>query len=595
MKISGKSILSAPGIFIIYMVCSSLAILGFRFIFPGEAPPIPWFSRSWRLVCGVLDMLTLFPALAMSALVIPFALMIGTGGAPGGFSPKFFEHIRRPVITGIAAAVVNGLVCLLLLPLVHDGEANMRFRGSLYRLAREKAMEERTAGNWTEASRFIEICEGIWPESPEMENLKTEAAINMEEYRFEAAAAGEEIRSRDGGPWRDTSLRGIPGQKDPPNVTEAMSMAETAMRRERYFDAHWFATLAGRLAKPGSPEEAGAARMASRAWNMVESLAPGAREEQRHAIYRLKRSGYEAMVAEDWIRAFYIFQDLLKLSPDDPDAAAYLQKSREGTGSIAFFIDDMETSLGDTLTRAVFSIPSAGQGREVLRFSSLSCFADYAYGLDLEYLRFDAEGRLAARAEAPYVKLLPLRMETKSRLLILMRALNRHDGSWRREPEWLQGKAAGPDAAQIVLEPDYEDFLLLSQVRRRLDDLSIGRLFTAARKLGASGYIPQVFEAEIVSRLSVPLCFLPMAIAAVIVGWRFRARKYPRYLFVPMLFFLPLVFNGLNHLVRSVLNILGIQAVIAFGLSAAVGIFAAGMALAFVLSLIILAAQHGQA
>jgi hypothetical protein len=369
-------------------------------------------------------------------------------------------------------------------------------------------------------------------------------------------------------------------------------MAETAMRQERYFDAHWFATLAGRLAKPGSPEEAEAARMASRAWNMIESLAPGAGEERRHSIYRLKRSGYEAMVAEDWIRAFYIFQDLLKLSPDDPDAAAYLRKSREGTGEIAFFIDDMETSLGDTLTWAVFSVPSAGQGREVFRFSSLSCFADYAYGLDLEYLRFDAEGRLTARAEAPYVKLLPLRMETKPRLLILMRALDRHDGSRRWEPEWLQGGAAGPDATQLVLEPDYEEFLLLSQVRRRLDDLPIDRLLTAARKLGSSGYIPQVFEAEIVNRLAAPLYFLPMAIAAVIIGWRFRAKKQPRYLFVPMLFLLPLVFNGLNHLVRGVLNILGIQAVIAFGLSAAIGIFAAGMALAFVLSLIILAAQH---
>jgi hypothetical protein len=529
----------------------------------------------------------------MSALVIPFALAAGSSDARGGFSPKFFEHIRRPVITGIAAAVINGLVCLLLLPLVHDMEADMRFRGSLYRLARERALEEQTAGDWREASRFVAICEGIWPESPEMEALKTETAIRLEEYRFDTAETAEEIRSRDEDVRRDTALRGIPGRKEPPNVTEAMNMAEAAMGQERYFDAHWFATLAGRLAKPGSPEAAEASRMAGRAWNMVESLAPGAREERLYSIYRLKRSGYEAIVAEDWIRAFYIFQDLLKLSPDDPDAAAWLQKSREGTGDIAFFIDDMETALGDTLTWAVFSIPSAGQGREVFRFASLSCFADYAYGLDLEYLRFDAEGHLTARAEAPYIKLLPLRMETKPRLLILMRALDRYDRDRRWEPEWLQGEAAGPDSTQIVLDPSYEDFLLLSQVRRRLDDLSIGRLFTAARKLGASGYIPQVFEAEIVNRLSAPLYFLPLTIAAVIIGWRFRAKKRPRYLFVPMFFLLPLVFNGLNHLVRLLLNILGIQAVIAFGLSAAIGIFIAGMALAFILSLIILAAQHG--
>ena len=590
MKISGKQILSAPGIFVIYMICASLAILGFRLVFPGEAPPIPWFSRDWRFVRGVLDILTLFPALAMSALVIPFALLTGVEDDYTGFSPKFLERIRQPVVTGIVAVVINGLVCFLLFPLMHDREADMRFRGSLYRLAREKALGARRGEDWIEVSRFVAICEGIWPESPEMEALKTEAAIRLEAYRFEAE---DEAHDRDGEVRRDTALRGIPGQKEPPDVTEALRMAEAAMNRERYYDAHWFATLAGRLAKPGSPEEVAASRAASRAWNMVESLAPGAREERLYSIYRLKRSGYEAMVAEDWIRAFYIFQDLLELSPDDPDAAAYLRKSREGTGEIAFFIDDMETSLGNTLTWAVFSLPAEGQGREVFRFSSLSCFADYAYGLDLEYLRFDAEGRLVSRMEAPYAKLLPLRIEDRSRLLILMRALDRHDRNRRWEPVWLQGEARGPDQTQIVLEPDYEDFLLLSQVRRRMDDLPIDRLFSAARKLGGSGYIPQVFEAEIVNRLFVPLYFLPLTIAAVIIGWRFRAKRRPRYLFVPMLFLLPLVFNGLNHLVRGLLNILGIQAVVFFGLSAAIGIFVAGMALAFVLSLIILAAQHG--
>ncbi|MDR1899877.1 MAG: hypothetical protein LBQ55_07720 [Treponema sp.] len=593
MKINRKQILSPPGIFVMYVAGTSLAILGFRLIFPGEAPPIPYFSRNWRLVRGALDILTFFPALAMSALVIPFAFSSGSDDHYTGFSPKFFERIRQPVITGIAAAVINGLFCFLLLPLVRDGEVNMRFRGGLYRLARERALDEQAEGDWIEAAQFVAICERIWPESPEMETLKNEAAVKLEEYRFEAGETAEEARDRDEETWRDTALRGIPGQKQPASAAEALSMAETGMRQERYYDAHWFATLAGRIAKPGSPEEAEASRMAGRAWNMVESLAPSAREERLYAIYRLKRSGYEAMVAKDWIRAFYTFQELLKLSPDDPDAAAYLQKSEEGTRDIAFFIEDMESSLGDTLTWAVFSLPSGGQGREVLRFSSLSCFDDYAYGIDLEYLRFDGEGRLISRAEAPYAKLLPLRLGTEPRLLILMRALDRHDRNRRWESEWPQGEAAGPDPTQLVLDLGYEDFLLLSQVRRRLDDLSIGRLFTAARKLGASGYIPQVFEAEIVRRLSGSLYFLPMTIAAVIIGWRFRAKKRPRYLLVPMFFLLPLVFNGLIQMVHSLLNILGIQAVISLGLSAALGIFIAGMALCFILSLIILAAQHG--
>jgi hypothetical protein len=601
-KFKPRAVLSPAGIFALYMLVCALGIMGFRFIFPGETAPIPYFSRSWRLVRGLLDLIGLFPALAMTALVIPFGRAAFSGEDYSSFSPRFFQIIRGPVITAVSAAVVYGLLFFLVLPLVQDQDANMRAEGGLYRLARDRARSHSQEGEWLEAAQFIAVCERIWPGSPEMSGLKDQAAIQVEAYRFDEDA--EEAAAREAEEFRGAGASVMPGQQQPVDLTEALIMGEAALEEERYFDAHWLATLAGRLARPDSPESAGAARLAGRAWNAIQSLAPRARESRLYSIFQLKQSGYEAMVSGDWIRAFYIFQELLDLTPDDPDAVNFFAKSEQGAKETAFFIDEMELAVGEILTGAIFSLPlddvNGGPGRAVLRFSGLSGFADYSYGLGMEYISFDGDTRPASRLEAPYAKVLPIRLNGRPRTLILMRALDRHDRNRRWEPLWAADPAAPPSPgktvpgeARLLLDISYEDFLLLSRVRRGLDNLQMGELFAAARGLGSSGYLPQVFEAEMLYRLSVPLFFLPMSILAIILGWRFRAGKRPRYVFIPLALALPVVFYALVRLYQNVLNTAGIWAVISLGFSTALIITVAVLALLFILFLVILAAQHG--
>jgi hypothetical protein len=600
-QIDSQVLFSPARVFVLYTLVCALGIMGFRLIFPGEAPPIPFFSRSWRIVQGLLSLIGLFPALAMSALVIPFGRASLDTEEHASFSPRFFQIIRGPVITAICAVVIYGLLFFLALPMVQDRAANMRTEGALYRLARDRTREHGQVGEWLEAARFVAICERIWPESPELESLKNQTAIEVDEYRFDEDEERAAARADGTAGFRGAGLSAISGQPQPVNVTEALGLGEAAMGEERYFDAHWLATLAGRLARPDSPEAATAARLAGRAWNAVQSLAPNARETRLYNIFRLKQSGYEAMVSGDWIPAFYTFQALLELAPDDPDAIKFFAKSEQGAKEIAFFRDEIELAAGETIAGAVFSLPvdGAGADRAVLRFSGLSAFADYSYGLGLEYIRFNGDARPVSRLEAPYAKVLPIRIDDRPQTLVLLRALDRRDQDRRWGPSWAADPALPPvpgatvpGDTRLLLDIDYEDFLLLSRIRRGLDNLSLGELF-AARRLGASGFLPQVFEAELIYRLGVPLFFLPMAILAIILGWRFRAKKRPRYLFVLMLPVLPIVFNGLFHLCRVIINTAGIWAVISLGFSTALILFAAALIVLFIAFLILLAAQHG--
>jgi len=585
MMININKLRTPQSIFVIYILVSAVIIMLFRFILPPSPPPLLIFTRDWRLIHGLLAFFNLFPALALSALVIPFGLASYEEHF-NSFSEMFFKRLIVSVVTAICAAVVYGVIFFLALPVVKNYEENLSYKGELYQLAREQAEERVISGEWLEASRFLGICDSIWPNSPQLSSLRVEIDINLgalysieSEERTLARAA----LTRD---WRSAEISTLSG--GPVDATQAIVMSMTAYNEKRYFDAHWLATLGVRLAVPGGPEAANAARLASEAWNMISSLAPNQREARLLELHNLKVSGYQAMNSGEWIRAFYIFQELLAQTPDDPDAANFFAASERGTREYAFFLDEMEISPGEILTGAVFSLPG-DSGRAVLRFSSLSTSADIAFGIGLEYMEFNEDSRLLAYVRSQYAKLLPFTLNEKQQVLIMTHALDRFDKDNSYDSEWLLGRRT---EGGIILNISFEDILLLSHVRHGLSNLQIDELFTASGKLSSYGYVPQIFQAEILNRIGSALFFLPMAIFIIIVGWRYRAMTKPRYLFILMLPILPVVFNGFVFLYRSVFNTLGIWLVLSMGFTWALVIYIVTLALALLISLIALAAQH---
>lgn len=580
IKFSRNSLLSPLAVFFIYILGAALVIMAFRFIYPGEAVPLACFTRSWRLIRFLLNYFSLFPALALSSLVIPFAITIHSERGINPFSARFLQLIKMSIITAIVAAAFYGLLLSLVLPLARDYEADLRFRGGLYRLAKEKAQEHAAAKDWAEAAQFVAVCESIWPEGPEIAKLKIETEIQVEEMLLSSGSI-QDLKP-------DTAPAGGP---QPLNAADALALGETAMAGERYFDAHWLATLAGRLAVKDSVEAAAATRLAGRAWSGINSLEPNSKETKAYNIFRLKREGHQALVTGEWIRAYYIFRELYELSPDDPDALKYLTMSEAGVRQTAFFLEEMEPVIGRILTGAIFSFPM-GQGRLVMRVDSLSVFSDTAYGMGIDLMAFDRDGRPLWIIEAPYAKILPLVLDSGPAVTVLMRALDRNDKTNFREPIARGLGQSAPSGAQIALEVSWDNFLLLSNVRRGLSGLSPAALRSAAENLGSYGYQREVFEAELLRRFTEPLLLLPYGIFAIVMGWRYRASKRSLYIAVPMLGILPLVFNGALQIFRGWINNLGIWAVVSLGFSTAAVFFGAGIAVLLVLSLIILAAQH---
>jgi len=587
MAFSVEKLRTPQGIFIIYLLVSSLLVMIFRFIFPGSESPLWIYSFNWRLTQGLLELFNLFPALALSALVIPFGFA-SIDENYRSFSEVFFKRLLVSVIIAICAAVVYGVIFFLALPVVKNSEENMRFEGELYNLAKTHLQERRNNGEWQEASKFFAICDQIWPNNIELADLKIEIDVNLQRLSSLESEERSNARAALAREWRSADVSPLSGDQLSVNATQAISMSLSAFNEQRYFDAHWLATLGERLAINGSPEAANAARLASDAWNMIDSQAPNQRERRLYDIYNLKLSGYQAMNNGNWILAYYIFLELLDQTPDDPDAANFFAASERGAMETAFFIDEMQLSLGEILTGAVFSLPSRN-GRAVARFTSLTASADIAYGMGFEYMEFDADSRPVASVRSRYAKLMPFMIDGTPKVLVLTHALDRFDKNIYYDGEWLVGSK---NPGGIILDRSFEDILLLLNIRRGLPSLQIDELYVASGKFDSAGYVYQIFQAEILNRLSSVLFFLPMAITAIIIAWRYRPKTKPRYIFVLMLPVLPVVFTGFVFMYRSVLNTLGIWLVMSMGFTPALIVLIVTMALALFISLIALAAQH---
>jgi len=587
MTINTDKMRTPQAIFIIYTLAAFLLIMLFRFIFPGSEAPLLLYSRKWRLIQGVLEIFNLFPAIAFSALVIPFGI-VSLEDHYQTFSEMFFKHLVSSVITAIIAAVIYGLIFFLVFPMVKNYEENLIYSGDMYKLAKKSAYECRDSGDWEKASQFLDICDHVWYNSPELKSFREEVTIKLHEDVSERSEERTRAREALAADYHILDIVPLSEDQKPVDAAQAIAMSRDAFNERRYYDSHWLANLGTRLAVKGSVEAANAARLASEAWNMIASLAPNAKEERLFELYNLKLSGYQAMASGEWIRAFYIFQELLKYTPDDPDAKNFIAVSEKSAKQIAFFTEEIELTLGENLNGAIFSIPGS-DGRAIMRFNSLITTDDVAYGAGFEYMEFDSNMTPKTSVVSKYAKLTPFTLDGKPQVYVLTHALDRFDKNNDFKGEWLIGS---PVAGGIFLNISYEDLLIITDVRRGLTNLRINELFIASKKLENYGYINQIFQAEILNRLGCVLYFLPMAIFIIVIAWRYRTKVKPRYLFVLLLPVLPVVFHGFVFLYRSAINTLGIWLVLSFGFTTTLIIFIAALAVILFISLVSLASQH---
>lgn len=598
--------IETPAAIAAYTLAGLAAALLVRLLIPLQAPPLKLYWAAWRLVEGLDLFIYLYPSLLLSALVVPFGFGEHSSVEGGRFSPVFLASMRKPLLGAIAAAALYALLSLLVRPLLQDAHADMTFRGRLFTEAKAQVAVYAEKKLWREAANHLALCERIWPQSPETEALRDAVNLGLEELRNTlagglAAVSAETVPRNEG--------LGLPGAEVwSLSAADALAQAQEAFKGGRYYDAHWLAGMASRLARKGGPEEAGAASLASKAWEAVASLEPDASDLQAYSLYRRKRDGYTALQSGDWVRSYYIYKELSTILPQDPDVLKYLALAEKGTTEIAFFADEVSRSLGDVTGAAVLSLPLRSEtgsrtGTALLSFDSLAVFDDVSYGTDLFIRMYDGEGRATGSVRTAYAKLLPFTLDPigtdgikasgRARTLALLTALDRTDQTLRWTPSWSDSRTATADRAQIILDIPYEDLRLALHAKKGPGALSAGELQRAGQVLGDYGFFPKTFQGELIRRFYNPLNFLVLCILAIAVGWRLRSRRGAGAVGIPMVALLPLAFDTVVQSFRMVAELISLWLILALPfISALLVIFGVG-SLLFFFALVFLAGQRG--
>jgi hypothetical protein len=582
----------------IYLFFACAAVMLFRVIVPGGIQPISPFAARWRLLRGVLTLADWFPALILSAFIVPFGYRVKERDDMV-FVPGSLASLTSSVVRAIVASCVYGLILFFVVPMASDATDNMQSQTILYNKSRTAlrgilfrggvlAPGALTDTELSRARQYLAVCDYIWKEGNDVSAEREEILAEIEQRKARPTAP-----DREGG--QNPAFRPFTGQRQPVNEGEALRFAIDAMDGKRYYDAHWLAMLAGRLAPSGSIEQNAASRLAAQAWAALERFEPTDADIRAHDNYRVKRAGYEAMIAEDWIRAYYIFLELRLLTPNDPDLEKFIAKCEDGIRSIAFFIDEVTMTSPLLKTDAVFSVPRIESGgRTVLRVGSISLFNDVAYALNIEILGTDALRRPVYSITAPYAKIIPITIGGRARSVVYMRALDRQNKELRWEPMWegVREGASRNSGAELVIDIAYEDIVNASESGITDTNYRFANLHTASERLANYGFIPEVFSVLEIRSVAEPLMLLPLSIFAIIVGWRYRVKnRRARYVLVPMLAVLPIVFNTLVHLCRHLTNMLAIGVMLSANLPVAIAVIVGLSAFLFIGSIIVLAYQ----
>ncbi|GHU41799.1 hypothetical protein FACS1894190_10330 [Spirochaetia bacterium] len=576
---------SPAGMCIYYPILVFLVVFAFRMIIPGgEKNILPVFYIGNRFSRAVIDYCRLFPAVFLSAMVLPFGIKQKNEIKYKRFSAEFLTMLRPQIISAIIATVFYGALFLLARPIAVDYQVSIDIQSKLFNTSKSRITIFIQREEWTQAAHFLALCQRIWKSNPDLVPLEEQVSTGLEYSTY--ARVREPINAAD-------APRGIPGQKKPVNAAEALLLAEKAYNEGRYYDSHWLAFVADEIAPAGSSEKRLAATASSKAWNAISRLEESASEKQNREIFLEKRQGYEAMNNMDWIRAYYIFNGMSTRVPDDPDVQNFLVMSREGLQEAAFFLDEIEGHSGNNLTGIVFSVPLwETRGRLVMRIEDFSTTADYSYGKGLEIVAFNENSAPLFAVSAPYIKITPLAMTGTNRTLIYLHALDRNDAGKEWKPVWSGDTSALAGDMQILLDMPYSDFLLAS-VAKVNDGFYLRDLWNAAKQLDNYGYVPEVFQAEMIHSIIEPLLFLPLAVLGIIIGWRFRTIGRARFIFAPMFVMLPVVFYVFSGFISHIFNSIGICLVISAGFTTAAIISVCAAVGLFLLSLVGLAAQHG--
>lgn len=524
-----------------YLVGLSVcALLAFTRAIPTEL--IAPYLVSYRIRTGVLLFVTYMPALQISGLLLGYAIAFKAhaGDQVDRWSSLLIDYLKGAFALCIFCLAAYFIMAEGVSPLLRNKQSSATNRSVDYREFVTVAGASLALNDPENAEFRLLAALQIWPKSAEAtklmdrcQYLRAERSPNATEGTGEGTAEG----AKEGSAATD-GVSKEPGARDDKGITalQALDRSDAASKKHDYFNAHYYAMLAWRLARDTDPNKALALRKAAEAWNHVSEGSDKFTEQGDLARYQTKRAGYEAIQNGDYLKAYYIFlaeyekEKAAKKGGIDPDVERFLEVARKGLLESFFFIDETANIRLFESARDVFFVNRRSDDTVDAVFIRGMTFMrtagkDVAYLRDLEIARLSRDGKTVWRISVPYAKMFPFERDGQSRPELILHAVDRNRVGEDVLPAVIEGALPPQERSVLLLDMPYRDLDLIVAANRGPQGMSLAEMFLISKKAEKYGFSRDLYQREIINRIAEPFLILILSIYALILGWKYRLGK----------------------------------------------------------------------
>jgi tetratricopeptide (TPR) repeat protein len=493
-----------------------LGITAFIYSFINFPPDIvsDSFRTAWLLNDSLLLFIKYFMTVHLSAVLLTFSFSI-RGSSAKTSSGSILTHIsklRGAVVFYLLLALLYAFLLEGLQPKLEKKQNRLQKVSAYSEIILEKADLYLAAGEVPRASHLLQ-------------NL-----LLLDPRNSEAFSRIEQIPIRPGGTEDNLS------ETSPNNIMQSASggltylelvrKAQELFDNEDWYSAFYYATIALGI----DDKKYEARRVASASWEKIASTAPGREKVREYDYFHLKREGFSKFSQEDFISAYYIFQELQAINPSDPDVKEYLPVIKEGVRTISFFIDDVEDALLlPGYENILFLNEDTDDETEIVYAGKLVETTRGIYLEDIDIVRYTRSAEVVYHVTARFGKMIDGHLN--------MHCIDRSGPGKSELPVYQSGSRPEELKYSIRIDLPENDLKTFTSPNSGFSDASLAELWSLKDIVKHRGYNDRDIRLRIILRLFFPFSFVLLTFYAIGAGWRLRNRylKRPPILLVVIL------------------------------------------------------------
>lgn len=443
---------------------------------------------------------------------------LGLAVALGSSKGKADELVQSSILPTIILSSLLAAIALLAGPQVEASRLGMRSASATFSSSLSASRAGLDAGDLASAREELAVCQAIARKDPRLDEI--ESRLTAAELKIKRNAIPQPVQE-------------LAQPKDPVAAKDYYLKALAFAEKGDYFSANWYASTAARL----DPSYTDARRLAATSWEELHSRGADPSDKDRAAFYSRKLEGYGLLRSGDPVGAYRVFKELSDAKhADDSDVRRYLAESLTETEKAAFFKDEADSALADSLVPDIlFRVPAPakpGEDGSSLRMVAAkdAAWSDGAlYFREFEYLESGPSGARAL-VRSPYAKL------TDDKVFLVCVERDRPANVYK--PQWSVGPVSGP-ASLLELPISAESAYRALAARIEPAALPFLELWKSVGDSKAYGIYASPLVDELLARSALPFAIFTAAALGGLVGGRFRRRggDFPRglYALVPLM------------------------------------------------------------